>query len=439
VITNGLDAKHFICSKKAFIIKLEHKSKRGFLLCFGLMCTFAVQENTMENALFELMEAMQQAIAGNFFIKLTLSKPVSKQAELKNVYVKLIRLKDNDSLSFTYKYATRDLVKNFPPAEAAQEVIGLLAAHFFAASLLTVDADFTLLSNRKGSAKLIKKTIEKRSLPARDHDHRKARLIDPAKPWWFKLGLTDRQGSVLPSMQFKFKQINKYVEILDGLIRQIEFTDTVHVTDMGSGKAYLTFALYEYLAENRQLDVVITGVEQRSELVEKTNLIAREAKLSRLQFIEGTIDSYRGPQPDVLIALHACDTATDDAIASGIKAGARLIVCAPCCHKQVRQTMKPPFDALPMLKFGILLERQAEILTDTIRALIMERHGYNSHIMEFIEAEHTPKNLLLIGLKSSKSIDVAEVEQKVAGLKQQFGLETHYLETRFTQASTQGI
>jgi hypothetical protein len=199
---------------------------------------------------------------------------------------------------------------------------------------------------------------------------------------------------------------------------------------MGSGKAYLTFALYEYLSLDRKLDVQITGVEQRPDLVEKTNRIAKDSKLENLHFVEGTIGNYTSNKMDVLIALHACDTATDDAIASGIKADAKLIVCAPCCHKQVRQTMKPPFDALPMLKFGILLERQAEILTDTIRALIMEKYGYKSQIMEFIEAEHTPKNLLLTGVKTSKMIDPEEIDLKIAGLKVQFGLDKHYLETR---------
>jgi hypothetical protein len=383
----------------------------------------------MEKVLNELMEAVKLAIDENKFVKLTLSKPKNKQSDLKNVYVKMILLKGSYWLSFTYKHITKDIVKNFAVEDAAQQIVELLETSFFAANLLTSEMDYALLSNEKGSSKLIKRPVEKRTIPEREHDHTKSRLIDPSNTWWFQLGITDRQGNVLPSMQFKFKQINKYVEILDGLIKQIDFQSTVKVVDMGAGKAYLTFALYEYLFINRKLDVHITGVEQRPDLVEKTNQIAKSAKLENLHFVEGMIGNFAIKEIDVLIALHACDTATDDAIAAGINAGARLIVCAPCCHKQIRQTMKPPFDALPMLKFGILLERQAEILTDTIRALIMEKYGYKSQIMEFIEAEHTPKNLLLTGIKVSKQSDSEDIDRKIAGLKAQFGIEKHYLET----------
>jgi hypothetical protein len=383
----------------------------------------------MDNALQDLMYSISTSVIEDKFVKLTLSKPKNKQSDLKNVYVKMILLKGSNWLSFTYKHNTKDIVKNFAIEDALQQLIGLLDTSFFAANLLTSDMDIALLSNEKGSLKLIKRPVDKRAIPEREHDHAKSRLINPSNSWWFQLGITDRQGNVLPSMQFKFKQINKYVEILDGLIKQIDFQGTVKVVDMGAGKAYLTFALYEYLVINRKLDVQITGVEQRPDLVEKTNRISRSANLENLRFVEGMIGNFAVKEMDVLIALHACDTATDDAIAAGIKAGAQLIVCAPCCHKQIRQTMKPPFDALPMLKFGILLERQAEILTDTIRALLMEKHGYKSQIMEFIETEHTPKNLLITGIRTTKNIDIEDVDQKIDSLKKQFGIEKHYLET----------
>ena len=383
----------------------------------------------MDNALQDLMYSISTSVIEDKFVKLTLSKPKNKQSDLKNVYVKMILLKGSNWLSFTYKHNTKDIVKNFAIEDALQQLIGLLDTSFFAANLLTSDMDIALLSNEKGSLKLIKRPVDKRAIPEREHDHAKSRLINPSNSWWFQLGITDRQGNVLPSMQFKFKQINKYVEILDGLIKQIDFQGTVKVVDMGAGKAYLTFALYEYLVINRKLDVQITGVEQRPDLVEKTNRISRSANLENLRFVEGMIGNFAVKEMDVLIALHACDTATDDAIAAGIKAGAQLIVCAPCCHKQIRQTMKPPFDVLPMLKFGILLERQAEILTDTIRALIMEKHGYKSQIMEFIETEHTPKNLLITGIRTNKNIDIEEIDGKIDFLKKQFGIEKHYLET----------
>lgn len=174
-------------------------------------------------------------------------------------------------------------------------------------------------------------------------------------------------------------------------------------------------------------------MELRPELVAKTNAIAQSAGLSGLSFVEGSISNFPLHDVDVLIALHACDTATDDAIAAGIAAGARLIVCAPCCHKQVRKEMKASAAQLPMLQYGILFERQAEILTDTLRALIMEKHGYKTHIQEFIEAEHTPKNVLLSGFRLDNPPPADEAEQKIERLKKDFGIRQHFLEIALDQ------
>lgn len=265
------------------------------------------------------------------------------------------------------------------------------------------------------------------------HDRKKNRLLDSQSTHWHLLGMTDNNGQVLASMQHKFRQINKYVEILDGLLSPWLNEGRVRVVDMGAGKGYLTFALYEHLRHNTKLQIEVTGVELRPELVAKTNAIAQSAGLSGLSFVEGSISNFPLHDVDVLIALHACDTATDDAIAAGIAAGARLIVCAPCCHKQVRKEMKASAAQLPMLQYGILFERQAEILTDTLRALIMEKHGYKTHIQEFIEAEHTPKNVLLSGFRLDNPPPADEAEQKIERLKKDFGIRQHFLEIALDQ------
>jgi hypothetical protein len=197
---------------------------------------------------------------------------------------------------------------------------------------------------------------------------------------------------------------------------------------MGAGKGYLTFALHELLTQRLNLDVDIKGVEIRPDLVLKINEIIRADNLKGLEFVESSIEAYHPEKLDVLIALHACNTATDDAIASGIKAGAELIVCAPCCHKQIRQEMERSGKVDAITRYGIFLERQAVMITDTIRALILEYFGYKTQVMEFIEMEHTPKNVLLVGRKTSKEPKKAEILQQIADLKSQYGIETHYLE-----------
>jgi len=329
-------------------------------------------------------------------------------------------------MSVTYKYLTRQEVKNFSIDETSELITGLMET-FRAANLLTLSGDFEWLVSKSGQSRLTKLSPAQSEKPDLSHDKLKQRRIDPAKPYWFHLGLTDKDGRVLASMQHKFKQVDKYISLLEPLI-QFSGDKPVKIVDMGSGKGYLTFALYEYLSNVRGLQVELTGVEQRPDMVMLTNRIAGMSGLQGLRFVEGSIGDFAITNIDVLIALHACDTATDDAIAAGIRAKASVIVCAPCCHKQIRNEISAVAAEVPVVKYGILLGRQAEILTDTLRALIMEWHGYKTQVMEFIEAEHTPKNIMLAGVRKSNITNREDILRSIQKLKSDYRINTHYLE-----------
>jgi hypothetical protein len=377
----------------------------------------------------DFTEQLDKALKNKQFIKLTLSKPLIKSASLRNIYGKVVNIKSGDRLSLTFRYTNRDEVKNIGFDQLQSELEPFVGRDFLAANLMTIQGDYELLINKKGHARLLEKPAAQQELPASQHDKAKDRLLDPNQSYWFQLGLTDRSGKILPSMQHKWKQINQYIDILQHHLEPLLAQGHMRVVDMGAGKGYLTFALYEFLLKTKGFKPEITGVEQRPDLVKQTNEIAQKAGLGGLKFIQGAINDYIMPETDVLIALHACDTATDDAIAAGIKASASLIVCAPCCHKQIRKEISASAETQPILKFGILMERQAEIITDTLRALIMEKYGYRSQIQEFIEAGHTPKNLLLTGIKTNKPADADSVNRKISELKAQYGIKTHHLET----------
>lgn len=198
---------------------------------------------------------------------------------------------------------------------------------------------------------------------------------------------------------------------------------------MGAGKGYLTFALYDYLNQVLGKDAKITGIELREELVLECERIARLSNFTGLSFLQGTIKDVKLPKSDVLIALHACDTATDDAIFRGIAGKAKVIICAPCCHKQIRKQMNPQNHLQEITQYGILKERQSELITDGIRALLLEAHGYKTNVFEFISTEHTPKNILIAGIRQGDdSRTDAEKLKMVESIKQTYGIQYHYLE-----------
>ena len=379
----------------------------------------------LDNFLNQVSVAAEQST----LVKMTLSKPAQKHDELRNVYVKPVLIKEKRLFAFTYHYERRDEVKNYDVTQMLDLLKGMLPDRFLNAVLFTVNEDVTLLVSSKGKATIQTKKVQECREQNLEHDKQKARLINPANPWWYQLGLTTREGKITADMQHKFKQIYKYAEIVESLIKPMKFEGTVHVADMGAGKGYLTFALHELLTQRLNLDVDIKGVEIRPDLVQKINEIIKADNLKGLEFVESSIEAYHPEKLDVLIALHACNTATDDAIASGIKAGAELIVCAPCCHKQIRQEMERSgrYDAIT--RYGIFLERQAVMITDTIRALILEYFGYKTQVMEFIEMEHTPKNVLLVGRKTKARVDREHIAEQIKSLKKQYGINRHYLET----------
>lgn len=379
------------------------------------------------------LNKIEEALDSASFLKVTLSNYAGAEANLKNIYLRLVEIKRTRKLSFTYRYKTKDIVKNYEVAEAVS-MLGDYLQEFKAATLFSTDADWSL--QHKGERWLLKQlapSVKQVSGAALSHDKAKQRKITSVgKQYLVDLKLTDAAGHVFQNAQDKYKQINQYIEILSPLISASPEGSIKKVVDMGSGKGYLTFALYDYLRNTLKQEVEVTGVEFRQDMVRLCNEIAGKSAFTGLNFVEGTIDAYDTTGVDMLIALHACDTATDDAIFKGIQVGAQLIVTAPCCHKQIRKeiTKGKKSNELDFLtEHGIFLERQAEMVTDGLRALIMEYFGYQTKIMQFISDQHTPKNILIIGTRRGGSeARKAELLEKIRATKAFFGIGYHHLE-----------
>lgn len=379
------------------------------------------------NADFNLL--LHENFEQNTFIKLTLSDKRDKSQELQKVLIKPVELKKGLHLSFIYRYPTKDITKNHLPKQAFAEITDLLDGSFQQALLFTSTQEIHLTSVGKVKKSAAKQTQTK--APDLSHDKTKKRLISPENnPYLLALGVTTKDGKVKKDMQDKFRQINKYIEIVDGALRDLKTKNELSIVDMGAGKGYLTYALYDYLQNQLNITTKMTGVELRPGLVDDGNKLAKTIDYQGMHFVAGMIENVELPTTDVLIALHACNTATDDAIYRGITSNAQLIICSPCCHKQIRQEMSKNNPASAITKHGILKERQAEIITDAIRALYLEAYGYKTQVFEFIATEHTPKNVIITAFKTKNlaEADTSKLEE-VKQLKALFGIEKHYLET----------
>jgi hypothetical protein len=376
------------------------------------------------------LELLRTAVRDGTLLKCTFGKYHGSDPSVKNLFIRAVTLGSGPHLAFVWRHATRDVTKNHAPEAAFRELAGLLGTDFLDAHLFTTSQTAQFETRKDGTHWLrVSKVKVVVPPPATTHDRAKAHLIPADAPWLQALGVTNERGQPREGMADKFRQIQKFAELLSHLLDEAfpgwnasgatdkatsgESSDDrleakplhpLRIVDMGSGKGYLTFALAALLGDR----AVVHGVEARPELVALCRgAAAKHGLASRLTFSAGTIADAPLDGCDVLIALHACDTATDDALARGIAAGAKLLVVAPCCQKELRPQLSAPPVLADALRHGIFQERQAEFVTDALRAQLLEWSGHRTKVFEFISTEHTAKNLMIAAIKERSAGDAA--------------------------------
>jgi len=388
-------------------------------------------------AVARFVELLQRSFTQGSFIKLALSQYRGSDASLQRILVRQVVLRGEPCLSFLYRHATKDVTKNLLLGEALAAISDAVQTDFAHAHLLTTLNDIQLVVTKKGVhtlriGKLAKAQTEAEAAPPATHDRAKHRFLDITTPFLVELGVTDAQHRLIPAMARKWKQINKFIEVLSHAVdsSSLARAETLRVLDFGSGKGYLTFAVHHHL-QSRGVVPQVTGVELREDLARLCSDAVKRLGLQGLHFEQGDVRSHAAGGVDIMIALHACDTATDHAIHRGITCGAAIIMCSPCCHKQLRPQMRSPALLQPMLQHGIHLGQQAEMVTDALRALLLRAHGYEAQVFEFVALEHTSKNKMILAVRREAPSPAARaaLDAQIADIKAFYGIREHCLET----------
>lgn len=377
----------------------------------------------------------QRVLAEENFVRMTLKGQLhGKEIQWRKVVVRPVLIKQTRHLQFSYFDTKQDITKNYQGNEALEKLDELLALPFSGITIQSTREDVHVQITREGKAIFShSKATQDVKVPYLAHDASKQLPLPPDKADAFlqAIGIMDKQGKVFPSMQDKLSQINEFLKLLQhtGELEHFE-KRPLHILDCGSGSAYLSFALYHYLNNVRGIPVRLVGIDTNGKLVEKSNLHSQELGFEKMCFQQSAIIDYV-PEvaPDIVLALHACDTATDDAIAQGILGAARLILCAPCCHHELHQHIHAVAPFKPALQHGILQKRMADILTDAFRAAVLQIKGYKTDVIEFISTEHTDRNLMIRAVKRTKQREKDERKylQEYEALKAFWGV-TPYLE-----------
>ncbi|CAM4055072.1 class I SAM-dependent methyltransferase [Roseateles saccharophilus] len=383
------------------------------------------------------LHLVRLALAGGQFGKLLLSGPVGDEADVERLTVRAIELRGEPALSFLWRHRTKDVTKNHAPEAGLAEIGALLGGRFRNAHLHTAAEEVQFAVSRKGRETLRVTRVDGAQTPdPAAHDKAKHRPLDMAHPVWSALGLTHLvkgEPALVPAMARKWKQINRFVEILASAVAEAGLTGPVRVADFGSGKGYLTFAVHDWL-RSQGLDPRVTGIELRDDMVRLCTAIIDNEGLAGIRFDQGDVRTQAVQPLDVMIALHACDIATDHALHVGLQSGASIIMSSPCCHKELRPQMALPAVLRPMLQHGIHLGQEAEMVTDSLRALLLESQGYRTQVFEFIALEHTSKNKMILAVKARGAAAEAlaarrpELLAQVAEIKRFYGLREQRLE-----------
>lgn len=320
------------------------------------------------------------------------------------VTVKPVELKGELYYQFSSFCGNKVLHDNLPPKEAAGRMNELLASTFRQALLQAAEADYQVLISKKGKAGILTKPPTKKPSAQLTHNRKKNYVLEEGAPIPFlvELGIMNGEGKVLAKKYDKFRQINRFVEMIADVVPYLAKDRTLNIVDFGCGKSYLTFALYYYLKEVQGLDIRVIGLDLKEDVIRHCSGLAEKFGYGGLQFLVGDIAQYSGlDRVDMVVTLHACDTATDAALEKAVRWQADVILSVPCCqHELFRQVENEVLG--PLLQHGILKERFAALATDAIRAKLLDLMGYKTQLLEFIDMEHTPKNILIRAVKGKR-------------------------------------
>ena len=352
----------------------------------------------------KIIDLLEKTLDNETLIKLIFGDLRKKSNPYKKAILRPLLLQGELCYQIEYHFQSKVTHMNLKKDQCLELCTELIRDIFKQINLFSVDADYQILASDPDKPRIIKKAATK-AMPALCHNHEKQYIIPDHVPCDFliRLGVMDQSGQVIQKHYAKFRQINRFLEIVSDVLDYLpKKTEPIRIVDFGCGKAYLTFALYYYLKLKLEKDVDIIGLDLKEDVIDFCNLVAKDLNYDSLQFLKGDIADYSEQgKADMVVTLHACDTATDYAFIKAVGWGASVILSVPCCQHELFSQISNELHN-PILKHGILNERFCSILTDGLRGLKLEAQGYDVSMIEFTSLEHTSKNIMIRAVKTGK-------------------------------------
>lgn len=350
----------------------------------------------------ELRTVLEDNLNSEFLLAV-LSNPRRADGPSK-VRIRPVRHKDRQVYQFEAFCGTQVFHQNLEKEEACGKILEYME-NFRQMQLETQSAAVSALVSKKGKVTVKKKLRARKKAPAAtDHNRKKHYILEEGIPVPFlqDLGVMTAEGKIVRTKFDKFRQINRFLEFIQDVLPKLPREREIRILDFGCGKSYLTFAMYYYLHELQGLDVRILGLDLKEDVIRTCNQLSQRYGYEKLRFLEGNIADYTGAdEVDMVVTLHACDTATDFALAKAVGWKAKVILSVPCCQHELNGQMENEL-LRPILQYGLIKERLAALVTDGLRAQYLEREGYDVQVLEFIDMEHTPKNILLRAVRTGR-------------------------------------
>ena len=352
----------------------------------------------------QLIQLLQETFSDR--LKQVILSNSKEKEKVTKVKIRPVLLKEKLVFQESAYIGTKVFHENYSAKEIADKTADYMQNVFKQVEIETSDFKAVVLVSKKGKMTIKRQQVKSSEATPADlsHNRKKQYVLDASRPIDFlkDLGVQDKDGKINKSRYDKFKQINRYLEFVRDILPHLETEKQIRIIDFGCGKSYLTFALYYYLHEMLGYNLSVVGLDLKEDVIVKCNALSEKYGYDNLKFIRGDIATYEDTQDvDMVVSLHACDTATDFALLKAIGWNAKVIFAVPCCQHEVNKQLKSELLA-PALKYGLIKERMAALLTDAIRANMLEEMGYDTDVLEFIDMEHTPKNILIRGVKRNK-------------------------------------